>query len=163
MAQGEQTSPGIYGWKVRDTLNKYSPGFVSKTGAAFMSEKKKRESLAAAEDYRRLLPLLSIISAGCLGERSECPASFVSRCGKKCGTAKRKDLRTNVLRSFSLVRMKGFSRRLANCPQDSLPRRCGAVALFKSSSPQDQTKSPEPKFGASVCLDVTKKIPDFMR
>ena len=26
--------------------------------------------------------------------------------------------------------------------------RCGAVALFKSSSPQDQTKSPEPKFGA---------------
>ena len=44
--------------------------------------------------------------------------------------------------------MKGFSRRLANCPQDSLPRRCGAVALFKSSSPQDQTKSPEPKFGA---------------
>ena len=55
--------------------------------------------------------------------------------------------------------MKGFSRRLANCPQDSLPRRCGAAALFKSSSPQDQTKSPEPKFGASVCLDVTKKIP----
>lgn len=46
------------------------------------------------------------------------------------------------------MRMKGFSRRLANCPQDSLPRRCGAVALFKSSSPQDQTKSPEPKFGA---------------
>ena len=53
-------------------------------------------------------------------------------------------------RSRILVRMKGFSRRLANCPQDSLPRRCGAVALFKSSSPQDQTKSPEPKFGASV-------------
>ena len=58
MAQGEQTSPGIYGWEIRDTLNKYSPGFVSKTGAAFMSEKKKMESLAAVEDYRRLLPLL---------------------------------------------------------------------------------------------------------
>ena len=46
------------------------------------------------------------------------------------------------------AQMKGFSRGLANCPQDSSPRRCGAVALFKSSSPQDQTKSPEPKFEA---------------
>ena len=32
------------------------------------------------------------------------------------------------------VGVTGFSRGLANCPQDSLPRRCGAVALFKPSS-----------------------------
>ena len=52
------------------------------------------------EDYRSLLE--ELVPGG---RERRVP---VRGCGKRCGTAKRKHLKTYVSRCFSLVRMKGF-------------------------------------------------------
>lgn len=64
----------------------------------------------------------------------------------------RKEPSVQSTESRRAVRKMGLSRGLTNSPQDCLSRRSGAVGLFKSSSPQDQTTAPTAGYAVGAAV-----------